>query len=242
MQILLVSDLHYTLKQLDWVTGIAGEFDLVVLAGDHLDIASIVEPDAQIAVVLEYMSRMAAKTAVAACSGNHDLNGRNEHGELSARWLEAATRSGVLVDGTRLETERELVTVCAWWDGPITREIVGRQLAADAELVNGRQWIWVYHAPPDASPTSWTGKRHYGDEALVDWIKEHQPALVMCGHVHESPFKDDGSWIDRIGSTLVVNAGRQPGPIPACIEIDTAAGTARWSSLAGVEEQTFAGV
>ncbi|MDQ1509738.1 MAG: hypothetical protein QOG50_1582, partial [Actinomycetota bacterium] len=52
----------------------------------------------------------------------------------------------------------------------------------------------------------------------------------------------DGSWIDRIGSTLVVNAGRQRGPIPACIEIDTDAGTARWSSLAGVEEQTFAGV
>src|SRR6185436_6308732 len=97
--------------------------------GDHLDITSIVEPDAQIAVVLEYLSRMAAKTAVAACSGNHDLNGRNEHGEL--------------VDGTRLETERELVTVCAWWDGPLTREIVGRQLAADAELVGDRRWIWV---------------------------------------------------------------------------------------------------
>ena len=55
MQILLVSDLHYTLKQLDWVSAVAGEFDLVVLAGDHLDIASIVEPDAQIAVVLEYL-------------------------------------------------------------------------------------------------------------------------------------------------------------------------------------------
>jgi Icc-related predicted phosphoesterase len=240
MQILLVSDLHYTLKQLDWVSSVAGEFDLVVLAGDHLDISSIVEPDAQIAVVLEYLSRMAAKTAVAACSGNHDLNGRNEHGELSARWLEAASAAGVLVDGTRLETERELVTVCAWWDGPRTRELVGRQLAADAELVGDRRWIWVYHAPPDASPTSWTGKRHYGDEDLSAWITEHQPALVMCGHVHESPFKADGSWIDRIGSTLVVNAGRQRGPIPACVEIDTEAGTARWSSLAGVEEEAFA--
>src|SRR5260370_27662659 len=97
MQILLVSDLHYTLKQLDWVSAIAGEFDLVVLAGDHLDISSIVEPDAQIAVVLEYMSRMAAKTAVAAGSGDHDLNRRNEHGELSASWLEAARKSDVLV-------------------------------------------------------------------------------------------------------------------------------------------------
>lgn len=242
MQILLVSDLHYTLKQLDWVSGVAGDFDLVVLAGDHLDIASIVEPDAQIAVVLEYLSRMAAKTAVAACSGNHDLNSRNEHGELAARWLEAATAAGVLVDGTRWETDEVLVTVCPWWDGPRTRELVGEQLAADAAIVGDRQWIWVYHAPPDASPTSWTGKRHYGDEDLVGWIEQHRPSIVLCGHVHESPFKADGSWIDTIGSTTVVNAGRQIGPIPARVEIDTDARSARWSSLAGVEEQSLAAV
>ena len=62
MRILLVSDLHYTLKQLDWVASVAADYELVVMAGDHLDIASIVEPDAQIAVVLEYLSRIAAKT------------------------------------------------------------------------------------------------------------------------------------------------------------------------------------
>src|ERR1700693_5527748 len=106
MQILLVSDLHYTLKQLDWVSAIAGEFELVVLAGDLLDISSIVEPDAQIAVVLEYLSRLAAKTTVVACSGNHDLNASNEHGERSAQWLEAARASGVYVDGMRLDTDR----------------------------------------------------------------------------------------------------------------------------------------
>ena len=48
MQILLVSDLHYTLKQLDWVASVAGDFDLVVVAGDLLDISSIVEPDAMV--------------------------------------------------------------------------------------------------------------------------------------------------------------------------------------------------
>ena len=31
MRILLVSDLHYTLKQLDWVTSVAGDYDLVVV-------------------------------------------------------------------------------------------------------------------------------------------------------------------------------------------------------------------
>jgi len=78
MRILVASDLHYSLRQLDWVVTVAGQYDLVVLAGDHLDIRSYVEPDAQIAAVLEYLKRIAAKTTLAACSGNHDLNGEND--------------------------------------------------------------------------------------------------------------------------------------------------------------------
>jgi hypothetical protein len=185
---------------------------------------------------------MAAKTTVVACSGNHDLNASNELGERSAVWLEAARNAGVFVDGARLAMERVLVTVCQWWDGPRTRELVGHQLAEDAAFVEDRLWIWVYHAPPDASPTSWTGKRHYGDEALGAWIEEHRPGIVLCGHVHESPFQSGGGWIDRIGSTLVLNAGRQRGPIPASIELDTDAGCAWWRSVEGIEEKAFAAV
>jgi Icc-related predicted phosphoesterase len=240
MRILLVSDLHYTLKQLDWVTAAAGDFDLVVVAGDHLNIASPVDPDAQIAVVLEYLSRMAARSTVVACSGNHDLNARNNHDERAAEWLYSARDAGVLVDGGSLERDDVVVTVCPWWDGPRTRDDVGRQFAADAEKVGDRLWIWVYHAPPDASPTSWTGRRHYGDEDLVKWIEQYRPAIVLCGHVHESPFKADGNWIDRVGTTLVFNAGHQRGPIPTRIELDTETGSAAWFSLAGIKEESFA--
>jgi Icc-related predicted phosphoesterase len=145
-----------------------------------------------------------------------------------------------VVDGMRIETEDVLVTVCPWWDGPRTREVVDRQLAADAALVGGRQWVWVYHGPPDASPTSWTGNRHYGDDELNRWIGRHRPDIVLCGHVHQAPFVDGGSWIDRRATTAVFNPGRQPGPIPTHIEVDTTAGIARWISMEGVDEQTLA--
>jgi Icc-related predicted phosphoesterase len=240
VELLLVSDLHYTLRQLDWIVSVADSFDTVVLAGDHLDISSPVEPAAQIAVMLEYFARLSAKTTLIACSGNHDLDARNELDELSATWLAAATEAGVLVDGARLELDDVFVTVCPWWDGPRTRDVVDRQLAADAAAVNGRTWIWVYHAPPDQSPTSWTGKRHYGDTELNAWIEAHHPQLVLCGHVHQAPFADNGGWVDRIGSTWVVNAGRQIGPLPAHVVIDTATGMASWSSLAGPEEMELA--
>ena len=240
MRVLLVSDLHYSLKQFDWVVGVASDYDLVMLGGDQLDIRSYVAPDTQIAVVLEYVSRIAAKTAVAVCSGNHDLNARNELDEQAAEWLRAAREAGAYTDGTSVAIDDVYLTVCPWWDGPRSREAFDRTLAAESDRVGDRRWIWLYHAPPDNSPTSWTGKRHYGDTALNAWIQRYQPALVCCGHIHDSPFVSDGGWTDTIGATRVVNAGREGGPVPAHVVIDTADDTLEWSSSEGRDEVPLA--
>jgi hypothetical protein len=62
MRGLLVSDLHYALKQFDWVQAAASRFDLVVIAGDSLDVSSYVAVEAQIVVVSKYLRRMAERT------------------------------------------------------------------------------------------------------------------------------------------------------------------------------------
>ena len=56
MRILLVSDLHYALPQLDWVVRVGPDYDLVVLAGDSLSIRSAVPLEAQSVTVLQYLS------------------------------------------------------------------------------------------------------------------------------------------------------------------------------------------
>lgn len=234
MRALLVSDLHYALKQFDWVHGVAPDFDLVVIAGDSLDISSVVALGAQIVVVSKYLRRLAERTRLAASSGNHDLDRRGADGERVATWLASGKVPGVLTDGDYAEIGDTSITVCRWWDGPLGRADVGRQLARDAARRRG-SWIWVYHAPPDASPVSWTGERYYGDAELVEWIHEHRPDIVLSGHVHQSPFRAGGSWVDRIGDTWVFNAGRQMAPCPPYVVFDTAARTAVWSSLAGDE-------
>jgi Icc-related predicted phosphoesterase len=234
VRVLLVSDLHYTLKQLDWLVATAPDVDLVVVAGDLLDISSVVALDAQIVVVLEYLDRVRAVTPVVVGSGNHDLTGPDAHGEQAALWLDRARALGVPTDGDSLRIGDALVTICPWWDGPIGREAVAAQLAADA-AATADPWIWVYHWPPLGSPTCWTGTRDYGDGDLGSWIAEHRPDLVLTGHVHQPPFRSDGGWADRIGDTWVFNAGRQIGPVPAHVLIDLDAGTAHWYSLAGDE-------
>ena len=234
MRILLVSDLHYSLPQLDWVVQVAPSFDLVVLAGDLLDIGSTVSLDVQSVVILRYIALLQAAGRLAVCSGNHDLTGPDAQGEQAALWLAEARAAGVPSDGDALVVGDTLVTICPWWDGPLGRQALDAQLVADAARRPAR-WIWVYHWPPLGSPTCWTGRRDYGDADLAGWIGRHRPDIVLTGHVHESPFKPAGAWADRIGDTWVFNAGRQLGPVPAHIAIDLQAGSASWRSLMGAE-------
>ncbi len=232
MKGLLVSDLHYALKQFDWVYGVADQFDLVVIAGDHLDISSLVAVDAQIVVIRKYLARLNGKTQLLVCSGNHDLSTRNAAGERVAGWLATGRLPGLSTDGDFLAVGDTSITVCPWWDGPVGRVEVGNQLARDAAR-RADHWIWVYHAPPDQSPVSWAGEKYFGDADLRAWILEYEPDMVLTGHIHQSPFRKGGSWVDRIGKTWVFNSGRQIGPSPTHVIFDTQAQRAMWYSLAG---------
>lgn len=234
MKCLVTADLHYSLKQWDWVHEAAGRFELVILAGDHLDIASVLDAESQAVVVLKYLERIGRRTRLLASSGNHDGNDRSAANERAAAWLQEARDRGVFVDGDTFEHGDWRFTLCPWWDGPESRHAVARQLATDAARPK-RRWAWVYHAPPDQTRVSWTGKGHFGDPDLTAWIREHRPELVFCGHVHQSPFRPPGSWVDRVEGAWVFNAGRQIGPEPAHLVLDLGAMTARWFSQAGTE-------
>lgn len=232
VQLLLASDLHYALPQLDWILEQADDLDAVVLAGDLLDVSSPVPLESQIVAIRAYLRTLAARTTTIVCSGNHDLSARNGHGEKSAPWITACRDDGVIVDGERLDDGDVRISVCPWWDGPATRADVASQLAEDA-LGRPTRWVWIYHFPPSGSPVSWVGQRHIGDTDLNGWIDEHRPDLVLTGHIHDSPFHDGGSWIGRLDATWVVNAGRQRGPVPTHAIIDLTTGLAEWWSPFG---------
>jgi Icc-related predicted phosphoesterase len=219
MRCLIVADLHYSLPQFDWLLSAAQQFDLVIFAGDALNLASAVDYRAQIVVVKKYLARLSGLTRVILCSGNHDLDERNADGEKHARWIGEVRDLGIACDGESLVVGDTLFTVCPWWDGPVLKQRLEDQLRADAARRASR-WVWVHHAPPSNSPTSWGGKRYFGDVDLVQWIGRHHPSMVISGHVHQSPFVHDGSWFDRLGETWVFNAGLQPGRPPTYIVLD----------------------
>ncbi len=232
MKILVVSDLHYRLKQFDWLNSQAGHCDAMIIAGDMLDISSHLDLGVQIVVMKKYLKNIGEKIPLLVCSGNHDGNEKNENDEYIAPWLQEARDKQVYVDGDNVFFGSTLITIFPWWDGDVTKQEVAEQIKQSSQL-EYEKWIWIYHAPPDNSLTSWVGKRFIGDAELNKWIEQYQPDMVVTGHIHESPFKTDGSWVDQLGKTWIFNAGSHIGDVPAHIILDIEAMSAEWYSLAG---------
>ena len=241
MKLLFVADLHYSLKQFDWLLAEAPKYDVVCIGGDLLDLSSELDFGVQITVVEKYLHKLQEKALLLVSSGNHDGDARNEADESVALWLDEAKAERLVVDNGSVFVSDVLITVCPWWDGPLSRGRLEEFLTQESAKPR-RRWIWLHHAPSAGSPTSWSGKRDAGDEYLRGWIERFRPDMVLCGHIHGSPFYEKGSWVDQIGSTWVFNPGRQIGSFPSHIRLDLDAKTAEWISMEerSVKQLTFA--
>jgi Icc-related predicted phosphoesterase len=234
MRLLSVADIHYHLPQFDWVLERAGEFDVVVLPGDHLQVGGDSPLPAQVVVVRNYLDRLARSTLVLAASGNHDLDGPGAVGEQHAGWLVGAGRPPLYVDGESVDVDGVRFTVCPWWDGPRTRALLEEQLTLAADD-RPERWVWVYHSPPAGTRLCTNGTRSFPDPDLAGWIDRWQPDLVFCGHIHQAPWVEGGSWCDRRGRTWVFNPGHQVGPVPSHLVVDLEEGTATWFGIPAEE-------
>ena len=139
MSLLFVADLHYALKQFDWLAANAANFDPVVIGGDLLDLASALELDVQIVVVEKYLKRIRQLTRLIVSSGNHDGDARNAEGESVVQWIPQAKAPQLYVDGDCVELGSTMITVCPWWDGPISRGQLESLLQREAARVGRLQ-------------------------------------------------------------------------------------------------------
>jgi Icc-related predicted phosphoesterase len=236
MRLLFIADLHYSLKQYDWLLAHADKYDVMIIGGDLLDMGSALDADVQIAIVEKYLELLRQKALLVVSSGNHDGDNRNAADEPFAEWLQDLRSEGLHVDGDGFDLGEDMrITVCPWWDGDVSRDELESLLEREAGH-RKKRWVWIYHAPPEGARTSWSGQKFIGDEFLRQWIDRFQPDMVLSGHIHNSPFYEQGSWIDRIGNTWVFNPGRQIGPLPTTITFDLEAQTAEWNSA---EEHSF---
>ncbi len=238
MKILIVSDLHYSLRQFDWLVANCGDYDMVIIAGDLMELASAVDTDTQAAVVGQYFRKLASQKPLIVCSGNHDLVEEYD-GSRSTEWLDDLAVPGLVVDKGCWEDERLRILSLPWWETEEDRERIEQWLDSQVRQNDLRPVFWVNHAPPSGTKTSWNGKRDLGDKHLVRWIGKWRPTAVFSGHIHNAPYYPDGSWIDKVDDTVVINGGQQVGEKPATVEVHLEAGVVVWCGMEGCEEAGF---
>ncbi|MBU1202405.1 MAG: metallophosphoesterase family protein [Nanoarchaeota archaeon] len=77
-------------------------------------------------------------------------------------------------------------------------------------IMEGKKSIIVFHGPPHGTRLDLMAEGYVGNKSFTRFIVDNQPALVICGHLHEHFNKKD-----KIGKTIVIN----PGPTGEIIEI-----------------------
>jgi Icc-related predicted phosphoesterase len=143
--------------------------------------------------------------------------------------LKAIDRPAVLVPGNA-ETEAELRTACQVWEhahvlhgsGVVIEGVPFYGLGGGVPVTPFGAWsydfteeqatallagcpqgcVLVSHSPPKGAVDISSRNQSLGSGALRAVIEQKQPALVVCGHIHES-----AGQTARIGATVVVNAG-----------------------------------
>ncbi|MDR1125323.1 MAG: metallophosphoesterase family protein [Deltaproteobacteria bacterium] len=96
-----------------------------------------------------------------------------------------------------------------------------------AEAGQAEHLVLVTHTPPlNTACDRLDNGTHVGSPAVRAFIEKRQPALCLCGHIHESRGQD------RIGDSLIVNPGQfgNGGYAIMALEPDPAGGKARLSA------------
>jgi Icc-related predicted phosphoesterase len=140
--------------------------------------------------------------AVAGCSwvpitpfGIKDWERWEDGGEESPPRLDGWTSRGGRLAPMRFDPAHRAPSIAG-----SLRELAARTAAGEA--------VWVSHGPPrDTRCDVLSGGAHVGSRALRRFVEEHQPPLLLSGHIHESA-RVSGSYHDRIGRTVVVNPGQ----------------------------------
>ncbi|CAN5831612.1 metallophosphoesterase [soil metagenome] len=248
MKLLLLADLHNRRDWYDWIAGQSPSFDIVAVGGDLMDGFS---PDGLLPqmefVRIWTMKITAGGSCLALASGNHDIapdwpqntSGlwfqRQKHRRLAAfakagHWMDVLAQPGrVVVDGTTdiLETGNgeKIVITSIPWEASAEKELW--ETGAQAREQYRCPWLVLNHEPPGGTMVGGTR----GSFSLFYLILEFHPTFVLSGHLHDRPYRKDGSFAENLEGTWCFNPGhpaRRGTDAPNCIMLDTVTGIVEW--------------
>lgn len=207
MTILALADIHGAYKMVERI--LAREtYDMVVVSGDLTTNGTPSEARSALQAIASH-----GKPVVAVC-GNMDPPELEETFEelgvsVNGRCI---TISGVGFFGVSASPPTTMNTPYEISE----EEILERANTGWKNIAGCVHHVFVPHAPPiDTRLDVIRSGRHVGSRSVRECIEQHQPAVAICGHIHEA------RGIDAIGKTIVVNCGPAASGFYATIELDS---------------------
>jgi Icc-related predicted phosphoesterase len=204
MRLLAITDLHGEADRLDAILEAAAPVDMIFLGGDITNFGTPEEAARLVRLA------QAAGPPVWAVAGNCD-SPEIEH-ELLVMGISLHGR-GIVHHGLGLHGLSGMPP----WHKPMYQfseeELAERLEAGYAAIHGAARHVVVSHAPPHGLCDRTRFFQHVGSTSLRQFIQRRQPALVLCGHIHEA------RGTDRLGPTLVANCGAARAGYYAVAEI-----------------------
>lgn len=191
MDILVLSDIHGNINQLQKVLEKSeGDFESVVLVGDLTDFGPKEKAVEVMDLILEYTDQ------VIGVPGNCDPSGIED----------VIKDKGVLIDGEIARiSDYEFIGLGGSNPTPFNTpreksdEEIKEILNTSFSKAEGKT-VLVTHAPPKGY-LDLTSGTHAGSESVLDAIKNYEPRLVLCGHIHEAKGREN------LDESILINPG-----------------------------------
>jgi uncharacterized protein len=187
MRLLAFSDVHRDTEQAKKLADRAAEVDVVIAAGDFASIHRGLDELIDMLVVIE--------TPTVLVPGNNETEEALR--EACTGWKAATVLHGesTEIDGVSFFGLGAGVPTTPWpWSFDLDEDEAAEMLAGCPQGA-----VLVVHSPPKGYVD---GDRHFGSQAILDTIKEKEPPIVVCGHIHESQGERA-----TIGPSQVLNVG-----------------------------------
>ena len=198
MIILSYTDSHCHKKSVEEVKKKAGPAEIITCNGDFTIFGHGLSRE------LKAMSELDTKKTILVIPGNHEEGEELEkecsrHKNLVYLHKKFHEAGGILFTGYGGGGFSQRDPEFEEFSKEISRERKGRKL------------VVIFHMPPYKTKVDDIYGSHVGSKSYTDFIKDEQPDLVLCGHIHEGFGKHD-----KIGKSTIVN----PGPGGQLISIE----------------------
>jgi len=205
MKILAITDIHAAYKKVEEIIKIESP-DILIIGGDLTTVGTVKEAEMAVRNFRQYCER------VFCLSGNMDLV---QHDDMYTRLGISLNAQCVIIEHVGFFGVSSAPISPLRTPYEITEEEISRRIHEGYKHVQPTfKKILISHAPPYGTKVDITHSGiHVGSTAVRDFIEDHQPEVVICGHIHE------GRGQDVIDKCLIVNCGAAKDGYYVIVEI-----------------------